>query len=68
MTQFQPSKADKKLPSPEKKQEIQDKKEKLQALKRDLKTAPIDKRAALKAEIKAKLKELKTISPNKSSW
>ena len=68
MTQFQPDNADKTILSPEAKQEIQDKKEKLQVLKRNLKKAPLGKKASLKTEIKALVKELKMVSPQKASW
>ena len=62
MTQFQPDNADKTIPSPEAKQEIQDKREKMQVLKRNLKKAPLAKKAELKTEIKALVKELKMIA------
>lgn len=68
MTQFQPDRADKKLPSPEAKQAIEDKREKLQSLKRDLKKVPLSKKSELKTEIKALVSELKMLSPQKASW
>ena len=68
MKQFQPNGAKVPTESPETKEKITAKKQELQNLKRALKAAPQSKKAEIKSQIKALVKELKIIAPQSASW